>query len=70
MIDYATHEDESMREKADLWLGFAPAELKKFARSAGFDSVHLEPLPRSLTGEGEDGHLEWQILIAKKARAS
>ena len=70
VIDYATHEDESMREKADLWLGFAPAELKKFARSAGFDSVHLEPLPRSLTGEGEDGHLEWQILIAKKARAS
>src|ERR671923_181114 len=32
VIDYARHDDESMRDQADVWLGFEPAELKKLAR--------------------------------------
>ena len=31
VVDYARHDDESMRDEADLWLGFEPAELKRFA---------------------------------------
>ena len=27
MVDYAAHEDESMREQADAWLGFEPAAI-------------------------------------------
>ena len=34
VIDYARHDDESMREQADAWLGFEPAELRRFARAA------------------------------------
>ena len=31
VIDYERHDDESMRDEADLWLGFEPAELRRFA---------------------------------------
>ncbi len=48
IVDYARHDDESMRDEADLWLGFDPAELKRFAREAGLDDadVNHDPPPR------------------------
>jgi ArsR family transcriptional regulator len=67
VLDYARHEDESMRRQADLWLGFEPAELTRFAHDAGLDEAHVArvPAPRS----GPDSHLPWQALIAKKKAA-
>lgn len=65
-IDYAHHEDESMREQADVWLGFEPSELKAFAREAGLAQVHVAPLPSPARGEG--AHLPWQVMLSRSAQ--
>ncbi|MGZ3422072.1 MAG: ArsR/SmtB family transcription factor [Polyangiales bacterium] len=69
VIDYARHEDEAMREQADLWLGFDAAELKRYARAADLEDVVIRPLPSPLAN-GPDSHLPWQVLIARKSRKS
>jgi DNA-binding transcriptional ArsR family regulator len=68
VLDYARHEDESMREQADAWLGFEPAELRRFARSAGLDDVHVTKIAPPLCGDGPDKHLPWQVMVAKKKK--
>jgi DNA-binding transcriptional ArsR family regulator/protein-L-isoaspartate O-methyltransferase len=68
LIDYARHDDEAMREQADAWLGFEPAALRRFARAAGLEDVHVNKLPASLCGDGPDRHLPWQALIAKRTK--
>ena len=65
VLDYVRHDDESMRDQADAWLGFEPAELRRFARSAGLDDVRIIKIPPSLCGDGPDHHLPWQALIAR-----
>lgn len=62
VIDYARHDDESMRDQADLWLGFEPKELKKMC--ADLDDVVVRPLPKP-NGKTPDAHLPWQVLVAK-----
>jgi len=62
VIDYARHDDESMREQADLWLGFEAKELKKM--TADLEDVVIRPLPRP-TGKTPDAHLPWQVLVAR-----
>jgi ArsR family transcriptional regulator len=66
VVDYARHEDEAMREQADLWLGFEPRELRAFARAAGLEGAAISPLPAGLLGPGPDAHLPWQILVARR----
>jgi DNA-binding transcriptional ArsR family regulator/protein-L-isoaspartate O-methyltransferase len=66
VLDYAPHEDESMREQADLWLGFEPAELSRFALAAGLSDSRVTALPPALNGRGPDAHLSWQLLVAHK----
>jgi ArsR family transcriptional regulator len=68
VIDYARHNDESMRDQADTWLGFEPAELRRFARSAGLEDGHVTSIPASLCGDGPDRHLPWQVLVARKPK--
>ena len=65
VLDYARHDDESMREQADAWLGFEPSELRHFARAAGLDDVQVVTIPSSLCGDGPDKHLPWQALLAR-----
>jgi ArsR family transcriptional regulator len=65
ILDYARHDDESMREQADVWLGFEPAELRRFARAAALEDVRVIKIPQSLCGDGPDRHLPWQALIAR-----
>lgn len=67
VIDYARHEDEAMREQADLWLGFDAAELKRYARGAELEDVVIRSLPSPLA-KGPDSHLPWQVLVARKKR--
>ncbi len=64
VLDYAPHEDEKMRDQADVWLGFEAEELKKFARSAGFDRGEVFRVP-SPDG-GPDAHLPWHVMVAHK----
>jgi ArsR family transcriptional regulator len=67
VIDYARHDDESMRDQADAWLGFEPSELRRFARAAGLDDPRVTTIPAPLCGDGPDKHLPWQVMVAKKS---
>lgn len=69
IIDYARHEDESMREQADLWLGFEERELERFARAAHLVDVTVRALPRPL-GKTPDAHLPWQVFVARTQNTS
>lgn len=67
VVDYAAHEDESMRQQADVWLGFEPRELTDMALAAGFDEAEIAPISGPFVGSrGPDAHLPWQVLVAKK----
>jgi ArsR family transcriptional regulator len=66
VLDYARHDDESMREQADEWLGFEPAALRRFARAAGLEDARVTKIPAALCGDGPDKHLPWQVLVARK----
>jgi ArsR family transcriptional regulator len=67
VVDYARHDDESMREQADAWLGFEPAALRRFARSAGLEDARVTKIPSPLCGDGPDKHLPWQVLVGTKS---
>ncbi|HEY2368947.1 MAG TPA: metalloregulator ArsR/SmtB family transcription factor [Polyangiaceae bacterium] len=66
VLDYARHDDERMREQADLWLGFSEPELKKLARSSGLHDTKISAIPPRLTGHGPDAHLPWQLMISRR----
>lgn len=70
VLDYVRHDDESMREQADAWLGFEPAELRRFARAAGLEDARVIKIPSSLCGDGPDKHLPWQALLARNPSGS
>ncbi|GAC1300233.1 MAG: hypothetical protein NVSMB1_26650 [Polyangiales bacterium] len=69
LIDYVRHDDESMRDQADLWLGFDAAELKRFARGAALDDIVVRTVPlqrqRPKTAV-PDAHLPFQIMVARR----
>jgi ArsR family transcriptional regulator len=66
VVDYARHDDESMRDQADAWLGFEPAALRRFTRAAGMEDAHVTKIPPPLCGDGPDKHLPWQVLTCIK----
>jgi SAM-dependent methyltransferase len=66
VVDYACHEDESMRAQADLWLGFEGVELRRFARRAGLEPKHVGGIVPPGVGNGPDGHLPWQVMVAER----
>ena len=67
VLDYAHHDDESMREQADAWLGFEPAELAALrARARASRTRASTPIPAPLCGTGPDAHLPWQVMVARK----
>lgn len=66
IVDYARHEDESMRSQADLWLGFEPKELVRFSEQASLTDPAVRRLPASLVKDGVDGHLPWQVFVGHK----
>lgn len=68
VIDYAHHDDETMREQADAWLGFEPAELRRFARAAGLEDARITKIPAPLCGDGPDKHLPWQVMTARRKK--
>ncbi len=64
LLDYARHDDESMRAQADLWLGFEARELSRFAEDAGLEAPHVARIPAPHAGP--DAHLPWQALVATR----
>ena len=75
VLDYVAHSDESMREQADLWLGFSAGDLRAMALAVGLKNVRIERLHpnlqgKSLRGQSKDSHLPWQVLIGRKAETN
>ena len=68
IVDYAHHEDESMRDEADLWLGFEASELSRFAVEAGLTDPHVSKIPAAWCGEEKDAHLPWQVMVARRGQ--
>lgn len=66
IVDYARHDDESMRDEADLWLGFEPSELKRFSREAGLGDADVIRIPAAWCGKGKDSHLPWQVMVSRR----
>jgi DNA-binding transcriptional ArsR family regulator len=66
VLDYLAHDDERMRQQADLWLGFEPNELRRLAEAAGLSEVAVLPVASPGTGRGPDGHLGWQVLVGRR----
>jgi ArsR family transcriptional regulator len=66
VIDYGRHDDERMRDEADLWLGFDPAELRRLARDAGLEHIEVTKIPAAWCGKGKDSHLPWQVMVARR----
>jgi SAM-dependent methyltransferase len=44
VVDHVPHEDESLRERGHVWLGFEPAKLGAWLEAAGLVVVHAAPL--------------------------
>ena len=68
IVDYGRHDDESMRDEADLWLGFEGAELLRFAREAGLHDAEVIKLPAAWCGKGKDAHLPWQVMVSRRKK--
>jgi DNA-binding transcriptional ArsR family regulator len=66
ILDYARHDDESMRDQADVWLGFEAAELRAFARAASLSDARVTSVPAPFCGTGPDRGLPWQVMVARK----
>lgn len=66
VLDYARHDDERMREQADLWLGFEAKELERFAKGAGLVSPHVAKIPSAFHAGGPDAHLPWLMFSATR----
>jgi len=59
ILDLAEHSFEAAREMyADVWLGFAPAELSRLLREAGFEGNTVEVVAKEKEGPG------FQTLLA------
>ncbi len=66
VIDYEAHADERLVEQqADLWLGFDAAELIELATRSGLVDARVSRIPSARCGDGPDGHLDWQVLVAR-----
>ena len=44
VADYLPHDDETMREQGDVWLGFDPGKLKAWLEAAQLDVTTIAPL--------------------------
>ena len=61
IVDYLPHDDESMRDQGDVWLGFEPAKLRAWV-AAVMDIVVAKPLPSSHKPA-------LQIIVGKKKQS-
>jgi ArsR family transcriptional regulator len=70
VVDYASHANEAMREaQADVWLGFAPGELVRFATDAGLVGAKVLDVPAGFWAASRRGRPErvpWLALTAIK----
>ncbi len=66
VLDYEPHDEESLREQADVWFGFEAAELKRLAKQAGLERPTVTHIAPSMRGRGPDRDVGWHVLVARK----
>ncbi|HEY1099333.1 MAG TPA: methyltransferase domain-containing protein [Myxococcota bacterium] len=62
VVDYLPHDDEAMRARGDVWLGFTPSQLATHLRDAGL--VVVANAPMAAVPGHDDSHLAWQWSAA------
>jgi SAM-dependent methyltransferase len=71
VLDYAPHDDEAMRAtQADVWLGFAPAQLEAWLVAAGLASVHIRPFEGPVPANEPDAHVPWVLAAGMRPATS
>jgi len=74
VVDYACHEDEAFREsEADVWMGFEPTELDRFAEEAGLGDARVFAIPAGCWGDerrARGDRVPWLALVARKSDKS
>jgi DNA-binding transcriptional ArsR family regulator len=72
VVDYLPHDDESLREQGDVWLGFPPDKLRAHLSAASLDLVALHslialrPLIALLPGARKAPHPPLQLAVGRK----
>lgn len=69
VLDYLPHDDEALREMADVWLGFPAQELARLCHGAGLEVMSQGRVPDAWHPAGPDHHLHWQALVARRPAA-
>lgn len=62
VVDYLPHDDESMRDQGDVWLGFEPAKLRGWQEAAGLEVAASSILPAQAAM-----HPPLQLALGKRA---
>jgi DNA-binding transcriptional ArsR family regulator len=62
VVDHVPHEDESLRERGHVWLGFEPAKLRAWVEGAGLVVVHATHLRQLRIDETP----ALQLVVARK----
>jgi ArsR family transcriptional regulator len=69
ILDYCSHEDESLREqRADVWMGFALEQLASIARDLGLEEFQFQTIPIGYVHSGFDAHIPWFVATARRPR--
>lgn len=61
IVDYLPHDDETMREQGDVWLGFPPAKLATWLTEAALETIVVIP-----TGSHRGEHPPRVLAVGKK----
>lgn len=67
VVDYLPHDDETMREQGDVWLGFSPDKLHDLAAAARLNVEALQAFSPRLASSEPDHHLPWQLAVLRKS---
>lgn len=65
IVDYLPHDDESMRDQGDVWLGFEPAKLRGYLEGANLDVLAASPYAHHPLSSPQRPAL--QLAVAQKA---
>jgi ArsR family transcriptional regulator len=66
IADYLPHDDESLREQGDVWLGFPPDKLRAHLAAAALEIVALHPLPTLQPAAPRAQHPPLQLAVGRK----
>jgi ArsR family transcriptional regulator len=69
VVDYLPHDDESMRDQGDVWLGFEPSKLRGWLEAAGLEATASAILPAQLAATAAP-HPPLQLALGRRPARS